>query len=130
MRQAQSLAMLPAPPLAHLVDALGGPTKVARLLDIERSGVSQAISPQRPSLAQHHLRRLATLAPAHLAPELHHLADLATLIEDAANRSPSGTISVPYMPGTLSATLTLLAATHHGNDTTLRAAAIRALSTT
>lgn len=125
----QPRTTIPAPPLARLVDALGGPTKVAHLLDIERSGVSQAISPLRPSLAQHHLRRLSTIAPAHLAPELHHLADLATLLEDAADRSPSGTIAVPYTPGTLSATLTLLAATHHGNDATLRAAAILALST-
>lgn len=127
MRQTQ--AMIP-PPLARLVDALGGPTIVARLLGIERSGVSQAISPQRPSLAQHHLRRLSTIAPAHLAPELHHLADLATLIEDAANRSSSGTIAVPYTPGTLSARLGILSAAHHGDDATLRAAALRALSTT
>lgn len=129
MKQTQSLAMIPTPPLARLVDALGGPTKVARLLDIERSGVSQAISPQRPSLAQHHLRRLSAIAPAHLAPEFHHLADLATLLEDAATRSPSSTITVPYMPGTLSATLTLLASAHHNDDATLRAAALRALST-
>lgn len=118
MRQAQTQAMIP-PPLARLVDALGGPTKVAHLLDIERSGVSQAISALRPSLAQHHLRRLSTLAPSHLAPELRHLADLAVLIEDAADRSPSGTISVPYTPGTLSAHVTILAVVNHGNDTAL-----------
>lgn len=116
----QALSMLPTPPLGRLVDALGGPTKVARLLKVDRSRISQAIHPLRASLHREHLRRLATLARPLLSGDAVALADLYTLLEDAAARSPSGTITVPYIPGSLSSHIALLAAAHHGDDTALR----------
>lgn len=116
----QALSMLPTPPLGRLVDALGGPTKVARLLHLDRTRISQAIHPLRASLHREHLRHLATLARPLLSGDAVALADLYTLLEDAAARAVVPVVTVPYLPGTLSAHVALLAAAHHGDDTALR----------
>lgn len=115
-----AMTMIPTPSLGRLVNALGGPTKVARLLHLDRTRISQAIHPLRASLPREHLRRLATLARPLLSGDAVALADPYTLLEDAAARSPSATITVPYTPGTLSAHVALLAAAHHDDDTALR----------
>lgn len=105
--------------LADFVANLGGHRQAAALLGINRTAVTVATQPDRPSLAVRHLRTLA--GDNHAA--------LSALLADRAARLADPVVEVPYSPGTLSTAVALAASVHHDNPTALRAALASILNT-